>query len=356
MAEAVITRGGIGGGSADISNETKEYLGLNNNASLDDVIQTIAAKDPNMATLIVSVRNPDGSIPTDTAKIQMTPVSGSVLTYNTNESGACMFKTNAGQCNLSEVSDIPYIDLKCSSPINNFPAVIGSVYRINMVRKSSESVRVTTNKNIVFSGALKSADIYIQGGCGGGGTGWYGGYSGYLGAGVAFTTDRDDNYEYNHTGAGYNGGYGGGGYKNNIKGYIVEPLKNYEIIVGAGGAGGPTIKGKYYNWTWEKGSAKWGSIPSISTTGSSGSSGGTTRFSNLISAIGGSGGYYASSSENGSNGTGDGLGGIGGGHHHDLDWETATNTEKYHGRAVGIGEAGGAGQTGFVIINNFIFK
>lgn len=355
MAEAVITRGGIGGGSADISNETKEYLGLNNNASLDDVIQTIAAKDPNMATLIVSVRNPDGSIPTDIAQIQMTPVSGSVLTYSTNESGMCLFKTNAGQCNLEEVSKIPYIDLKCSSPINNFPAVIGSVYRINMVRKSSESVTIKTNKNIVFSGALKSADIYIRGGCGGGGTGWYGGYSGYLGAGTAFTKDNDDDYIYNYTGAGYDGGYGGGGYYNNIKGYIVEPLKNYEITVGAAGAGGPIIKGNYYNWTWERGSAKWGHIPP-SNTGSSGSSGGTTKFSNLISAIGGSGGYYASTSANGSNGTGDGLGGIGGGHHHDLNWEIATNTEKYYGKAVGIGEAGATGDTGFVIINNFIFK
>ena len=292
----------------------------------------------------------------------MIPVNGATLEYNTNEAGMCVFKTNAGQCNFAEVSNIPYVDLKCAKSINNYPAVVGSVYRVTMTRQSAGSVNIKTNKNVVFSGAIKSVDIYVQGGGGGGGSGWYGGFTGYLYKDHAYTLDDDDKQVQNYYGAGCNGGWGGGGYNNKLKGYSPTSFINYEINIGSGGSGGKSVSGNETTWESNDTYAQWRTIDCVWTTGSNGSTGGTTKFSNLVYAIGGSGGTNADGSRYGSgkdgiNGTGIGKGGMYGSHHHSFRsvQNTIWNT-RWTGYAWGVDEAGSTGPTGFVILNNFVFK
>lgn len=349
MAEAIIGRSGValssGGG---VSNETKKSLGLDNNATLDDVINTIVAKDPTMATMIVTIKNPDGTIPPESTKIKMVPVSGSTFEYSTNSVGQCLFKTNSGQCNFVETGNVPYIDLTQNS-INNYAAVIGEVYHIDLVRKTKigESVNLNLNQNVIFSSACKSVDIHCYGAGGGGGTGWAGTYSFALVNGVL-----------NRALSGKYGGRGGSGYYNK-KVLNPEYNMNYPICIGDGGIGGWMKNGRNTNTM----NTNWSIKIESSGNGYNGFTGGTTSFSNIVYAIGGSGGGnayeiatmggipegYAGTDGKGGNG---GAGGAGGG----WGYKYVGPASVGYGNAFTYGDQGYKGSNGYIILNNFTYK
>lgn len=352
MAEAIIGRSGIalssGGG---VSNETKKSLGLDNNATLDDVINTIIAKDPTMATMIITVKNPDGSIANETTNVKMVPVSGSTLEYSTNSVGQCLFKTNSGQCNFVETGKVPYIDLLPNS-INEYEAVIGGVYHIDLIRKTrgaTESLNLNSNQNIMFSNACKSVDAHCYGSGGGGGTGWSSSV-------IVTVYQNGDNVKGSRH--GYYGGKGGNGYFNN-KTILIEGYRNYNIFIGCGGDGGAQKEGaKSYvrNYT---GMASKATSMTVAESGDgyNGNTGGIVSFDNEIYASGGSGGVKASSSSNGASGSGGNAmsGGSGGSH--------SVSVSKVIGSTAGgtvqgytIGYAGGKGSNGYIILNNFTYK
>lgn len=350
MAEAIIGRSGValssGGG---VSNETKKSLGLDNNATLDDVINTIVAKDPTMATMIVTIKNPDGTIPPESTKIKMVPVSGSTLEYSTNSVGQCLFKTNSGQCNFVETGDVPYIDLAQNS-INNYAAVVGEVYHIDLVRKTKigQSINLNSNRNIMFSSACKSVDIHCYGSGGGGGGG----------SSLAYTTWTSGTSGPNSQPSGGYGGSGGRGYYNNFKLSDIKPYSNYNIFIGDGGYGGSGGSSSGSSNISISGSS-WDRVyVPASGSGGSGGSGGIVSFSDLVSARGGSGGGGSSSGSTGSAGSGGNgaSGGSGGGYGAYLIEGSYEDGRYYDVRVVGYGSAGGKGSNGYIILNNFAYK
>lgn len=352
MAEAIIGRSGValssGGG---VSNETKKSLGLDNNATLDDVINTIVAKDTTMATMIVTIKNPDGTIPSESTKIKMVPVSGSTLEYSTNSVGQCLFKTNSGQCNFIETGDIPYIDLLPNS-INGYEAVIGGVYHIDLIRKIrgiDESINLNSNQNIMFSNSCKSVDACCYGSGGGGGTGWC--------SSVIVTVYQNGDIKRGEY-SGHCGGTGGNGYYNS-KTILIEVNRNYNIFIGSGGNGGAQKDGtKSYVRGYSTMASKSQSMAvAESGDGYNGNTGGTVSFDNEIYAIGGGGGIKASSSGNGANGSGgNAMPGGSGGDYMATASKVLGSTSGGTAQAYTIGSPGRSGSNGYIILNNFTYK
>lgn len=298
MAEAVITRGGIGGGSADISNETKDAFGFNNDATLDDILQSIALKDPNYATILCTLQYPDGTIiPNEQIKIVET--SGSAYNYTTNELGQCIFKTNKPHATVSAIKsqNINYFDLTNSAYAVD--CYLGSYTKINVKLSprfnNTDSTRITMNQNIKFSNFIDSFDINIGGAGGSDGGGWY-----------------DDVVNFNVVAAA------GGGSKT-IKSY-------YPIYYGSTGFDGeikymnnfhPEANRNYICRCGMRGNNSWDSYDYIGKIGNpanysqiwfnhnvigstDGMAGGTTSFGEVLVANGGAGGKGANRSANAS--------------------------------------------------------
>lgn len=351
MGEAVITRGGIGGGNVDISNDTKQLLGLSNNATLDDCLSTIASKDPNMATMTVTVIDPDGT-PIIGTHVRMVPVSGVNLEYVTNSKGQVLFKSNAGQVNFVELNNnIPFIDLEANS-INNYAAVVGEVYRLNLVRKGKAGVKISANQNVIFSGAINSVDVHCYGSGGGGGGGYSNGGTVWIYTETGRVTSAP---------GGYYGGTGGSGYYNK-KTINPTPFLNYDIKIyngGSGGAGGSMSSTDLQTMIFQQGQASRN--VANSGYGMNGSSGGTVLFSNIISAAGGNGGNGSrgSTGDRGNGGNG-GSGGAGGGYTngyiYNKVWLDYKEEWGLNGYVYVKGMDGSQGSSGYVILNNFTYK
>ena len=352
MGEAVITRGGLGGGNVDISNDTKQLLGLNNNSTLDDCLSIIARKDPNMATMTVTVINPDGT-PAMGTSVRMVPVSGVNLEYVTNSKGQVLFKSNAGQVNFVEMNNnIPFIDLEANS-INNYAAVVGEVYRLNLVRKGkTSSVKISKNQNVIFSGAINSVDVHCYGSGGGGG-------GGFSHGGMVWV--YESNGIISSAPGGYYGGAGGSGYYNK-KTINPTPFLNYDIKIYNGGSGGAGGSMSTTNFYMVEQTGVYGRNVADSGYGMNGSSGGTVLFSNIISATGGSGGNGSRGSTNGVGGSGGngGSGGAGGGYSngyiYDRTYDSRDKEWCYDGYLYVKGKGGSQGSSGYVILNNFTYK
>lgn len=358
MAEAVITRGGIGGGSTDISNDTKQSLGLNNNASLDDVIQVIAIKDPSVATILVTVQDADGS-PLAGQNVQM--VTNTSLTYTSNELGQCKFKTNYGSATIRDLGPNPYIDMQLAED-KTVDAVIGDVYKVTLKRRTfgnGYNKAITSNQNIMFSKYINTIDIKLSGAGGGGGTG--------------FLSDFKFLYDYYGVGTkeanGHNGGAGGNGYINYKNGFTPEANKNYVINIGVGSA---PWSNKFMNedcstdradrknrtHSWSRAGVNLGWL-------GNGSTGGTTFFSDILSAIGGHGGTFGSYSSDGTKGsgyTGQAISIGGGGGYYGITgsvWGAGGdeyNGWKIRGYCNAYATGGSAGYSGVCYLNNFQYK
>lgn len=352
MGEAVITRGGIGGGNVDISNDTKQLLGLSNNATLDDCLSTIASKDPNMATMTVTVINPDGT-PAIGTNVRMVPVSGVNLEYVTNSKGQVLFKSNAWQVNFVEMNNnIPFIDLENNS-INNYAAVVGEVYRLNLVRKGKTgSVKISNNQNVIFSGTINSVDVHCYGSGGGGGGGFsYGGNVEIYMANGRIALGPSGRY----------GGMGGAGYYNK-KVINPDPFKKYGITIYSGGSGGYGGSQSSERCVFRESTSVIVSRVDESGSGGNGGTGGSTLFSDIISAAGGGGGSGANRSSSGISGIG-GNGGTGGaagsytnGYSYSKSYDSREQEWLYEGNAYVEGTTGMQGRSGYVILNNFTYK
>ena len=303
MAEAVITRGGR---SADISNETKSAFGLDNNANLDDILQALAYKDPNYATIICTLIGPDG-IPIQNEKIQMMDVGKANLVYTTNESGKCMFKTINQSANFRFFNN-PYIDV--DAPVYNVDCPIGSLTFLNVkLEKVSNERTVTSNKNIMFSKYINSVDLEVRGGGGASGFGWCYNKTCNFYAGSSSISTVETQYSV------YFGSYGNNGeikYLNNFK-----PSSNEIYMFNIGGisiSGASSYQSGYSNSRSQQAAEihqtgySWSRLPipndymerEIYPYSGNGATGGTAKFGSIIAANGGNGGITATSSGHGS--------------------------------------------------------
>lgn len=289
MAEAVITRtGSLGGSDAEVSNETKQLLGLNNNASLDDVIQTVAVKDPNYATIVVTVKDVDGS---SIANSQVSMATNTTLTYTTNEIGKCTFKTNYGTATIMDKGPNPYIDLGLSNSVK-VDSVVGGVYQVELKRKilgNGSNILISSNNNIIFSKYTNTVDIYLTGGGGGGGDGYLINAEGRLSWESGMTI-------YYNTLSGHSGGSGAPGNTNILKGFLVQNDINYNINIGVGGSGGKNhinVFSDTHGLDRKNRALVFGGTNLNMGYGTNGGSGGSSFFSNILSASGGLGGSAA---------------------------------------------------------------
>ena len=182
MAEAIFAKysksAGSGGGIIDssslVSNATKAGLGLPNSATLDHVIQSLAFRSDTMATIIVTVKDVDGTVvPNANVWMNVPSGAGTNLAYMTDESGTCMFKTNAGTANFSDHAYDGYVDVDSQSNVK-VDCPVGSVKSITLQR-----TRRYNNGDIVgsygggdtlsFSPFAGTVDITCTGGSGAGG-------------------------------------------------------------------------------------------------------------------------------------------------------------------------------------------
>lgn len=272
MSEAIISRFG-GGSDAEISNETKQSLGLPNNATIDDVISALTYKDANYATILVTVTNPDGS-PAADSQVVMRDDAGVNYSYNCNAAGKCMFKTNAGKANF--VNDEIYVDVV--SETKAVDAVVGSVQSISFTRNFhnySDKVKLSSG-NYQFTDRLNNFWAYVVGGGGSSST-----YS-VRNCGIGF---RNNGSWWKQSGESVSDCYNGGnGYANSI---LINHINGtiYKSILGAGGSA-PSDSNSKSGST----SSRTSSINRVNLDMISGRTGGTSSFGGIVSAPGGSGG------------------------------------------------------------------
>ena len=329
MGESIITRSYPGGSAAVISNQTKELLGLSNNATLDDALQTLAYKDDNYATIIVQVLNPDGSNSSD-AKVRMLDYGGTNVVYNADDSGKCIFKTN--QANANFYNDEIYEDI--NSQEIRLDTVIGSIKTITFTRQlydSSYSKNITSNGNIQFSNLINNISVHVAGGGGGASSGTCSAECSFNLTGGTYSIES-----YSTNNIGY---AGGNGFYNDAV-IDITPLTDYNIIIGSKGVGGRSN----YTSSLNKGSSSFVSVDS-SCYRVNGNSGGTTSFGGIISAVGGGGGLINQNSNIGGNNN------ILGGKYGWLAIPSVSpscTSSKYSN--------GTNGSNGFVIISNFHYK
>lgn len=329
MAEAIISRPGIGGGDVEISNETKSILGLNNNATLDDCLQSLGLKDPNYATIIATLKDVDGT-PIQNANIRMT--TNTSITYTTDSSGMCTFKTNYGSATLSDIATIDYIDLQTAES-KRVDCLIGEVYRVDLQRRTrgnGYNMMISSNRNVKFSKYLNNVTVGLYSAGGGGGFSNIG-LSGHrnctvdLEAGVTEYVNGANVFQYNRASIySYNLLSGGNFYRGESGGYKEEkiditPDMNYNCIIGRGGRTGwmyyatsryairvgyrsittgnndPIIRNVTFNSS-NRIEDSWFNPYVVN-----GTSGGTTSFGGILSIAGGAGIVYQSTGNGASN-------------------------------------------------------
>ena len=236
MAEAIISRFG-GGDGAEISNETKIALGLDNNATLDDCLKIVALQDPNYATMLVSLKYPDGSAVVG-EQIQMIDVGGGNLVYTTDGAGQCLFKTANQSANFIDYNCV-YFDLNpAETQLVDCPVgVVKPVILTRTTKGNGYNVKITSNRNIKFSPMLNTIDIYVTSASGEGGFG----YNGWSNINHKSSTG---NSNYNTSKLG---GTGGGANTNTLFGYQVIANTNYEINLGLAGNGKRIISNRYFS-------------------------------------------------------------------------------------------------------------
>lgn len=339
MAEAVITRAGSGGG-ADISSTTKSLLGLTNDATLDDALQSLAYRGSDYATVMIKLLNPDGSNATD-GKIRMNDGSSNII-YSADEYGNFTFKTNKPQCIF--VTDEQYLDIVPNTI--TIDTVVGTLKQFKLTRthrNASNVVNLTTpgTSNVFFSQKIKSVNVTCYGGGGGG-------WSGYSSVNFTGQTSSVDGTlstpisfsRYNHYQGNY---YGGNGYINS-KVINISPGNGYQCIIGRGGTGGdgtriyPQSVRLGYSFEYR-----------ATSNEVNGSTGGTTSFGSIIAAAGGAG---CNSSANGAGGTG-----MSGGHGSSGSyWYDGYSSGSTTGTVrIGIRAIGTSGSNGMIQFSNFTY-
>lgn len=281
MAEAVISRSSSGGGDS-VSNETKQSLGLSNNATLDDVIKILQLKDDKYGTILVTVLNPDNS-PVVNSQVQMKDKDGSLLNYTTNAQGKCLFKTQSGQATFSDLGyGSGYFDLKKPNDIK-VDCPVGSVSSITLQRNrnfvNGQNIKITSNQTIKFSSMAKSADVEVSGA---------GGASATSRMTANMYATRSGSWSIGNINAYEPGGAGGNGHTNKTSLNDIKPNSEYKCIIGLsrGGAIGWSYD-NYEGWFGDDGTSNRGIYFWNAVGGNTGES---SSFGGIISAAGGLGG------------------------------------------------------------------
>ena len=342
MAEAIISRATGTAGSSELSAETKELLGLPEDADINDAFQSLAYKDDEYATVMIEVYNPDGT-PAPDARIRMADSGGTNVTYSVNSDGKCIFKTK--EASATFYNDEEYIDINSSN--QTVDTVIGTVKSVIFNRSiydNSYTVNITSNQNIKFSNYLNTLDAMCVGGSGGSGSGYYkADYLLPLSGGAINLNASATNYNSRWIPCDY---YSGNGYYNKQT-VSITGNTNYQCIIGAGGIGGrSSASGQAWIGDDAQAASGWGircSAPRVT-----GNTGGTTSFGGIISAAGGGG-----SNENvtGAGGNINYTSRVKGG----TKKASVTYTNAYHGRIYAYAN-GYDGYSGFVLLSNFVYK
>ena len=157
-----------------ISNSTKIGLGLDSNATLDDCLMTLAYRSDSIGTVIVTVKDIDGSVvPNANVWMNVPAGAGTNLVYTTDSEGKCIFKTNAGTANFSDHAYDSYIDVSSQSDVR-VDCPVGSVKSITLQRTKSLSNGAyigsyTSSRWVNFSPFAGTVDITCVGAAGAGG-------------------------------------------------------------------------------------------------------------------------------------------------------------------------------------------
>ena len=346
MSEALLSRLGGLGGDGDISNETKQSLGLSNNATLDDVISMLALRSEDQCTIVCNLINPDNT-PIVGGKIQMKDASDNILNYTTDNKGQCIFKTNSGQATISDVEFPNYFDLVKPNDVV-VDSVVGTVKSVNLKREyrftpSNNTIKITSNQNIIFSNFLNTVDCMVSGA--GGGSSAINGY-------MNVWTYTTGSYRYKPQGrvqaSGVNNYRNGGNGGINTKTINVVPNINYRCIIGRSGTSGSNS-----GYLWEDPIEDGGYSNRVIRLDITGSSGGSTSFNSEISATGGGGASltsagisYGAGARGGVSGS---LSGSVAGTIYDDEWAVWNVNFRYSG-------SGAAGNSGYIWLNNFRYK
>ena len=157
-----------------ISNSTKIGLGLDSNATLDDCLMTLAYRSDSIGTVIVTVKDVDGSVvPNANVWMNVPAGAGTNLVYTTDSEGKCIFKTNAGTANFSDYAYDNYIDVNSQSDVR-VDCPVGSVKSITLQRTKSLSNGAyigsyASPRWVNFSPFAGTVDISCAGAAGAGG-------------------------------------------------------------------------------------------------------------------------------------------------------------------------------------------
>lgn len=279
MSEAVITRGGLGGGSVSLNDSTYQQLGLNNKSSFDDVILALAYKSNDYASIFVTVLNPDGK-PVPNASVRMIDTGGVNINYTTDKEGKCIFKTNAGSANI--IDEHGFYDLWCNQEKVDCP--VGFTKFITLQRNTYGNGHnfpiIATSQSIKISNFTNVADITVLG------AGGSGGYS-------AFHTQSTYDNAYSHS---INLSGGGAGNRGILTTSNAFNISNQTIPITIGVAqslsyGDSDTENSYY-------AGRGTAVASFTPPAGYGVTGGTTAFGSFLSAAGGAGGMNANSGDN----------------------------------------------------------
>ena len=243
---------------------------------------------PGYHSILATVRDYQGKLLKD---YPINCKDGSVwYNYKTNETGKVLFTCNSGAANISinnVVNGYRYLDFENISKNQDAPIGVQTRLQINMKKSNTKNFSFGQGTSKITFLHDQECSGYLVGG-GGGGSGGY-------------TQDRS-----NTSG----GSGGGGGYITLINNYIFESNKKYDIIIGAGGAGG-TISYNYISWIsspyWssnydsrnQPGNAGASSTISNTSFVANGGAGGQNR--TFVSARSAGEGYGGKLGENGGN-------------------------------------------------------
>lgn len=199
-------------------NDTKERYGLDSTAVPDDVFNVISNKlsliMQNKAVVNVTVQDTSGN-----------PLENVIVGGVFDENGEQAKTNTQGKINGYASSGSVTLSIKNYADIENktdtFEAVKGETYNKTLTVNTRNFLKITSTKNLMFSGNVQRVDVTAVGGGGGGETSSY-----------------SSNYQMPQACGG-----GGGGYCTVQEEVSFQVNQSYKATVGAGGRGHEHVSG-----------------------------------------------------------------------------------------------------------------
>ena len=174
MGEAIFAKyskstGGGGGtinSSTIISNSTKAAFGLGPDATLDDCLLIVGLKNPDTATVQVTLKDIDGS-PLGGHRIRMQDRTGFNLVYTTDGAGSCIFTTVNAQATFYDESNNGWFDVGYpNSGTIDLPNGMVKTVTLQRYKRLNNGDTITLNNSVRwynFSKYTKSGNVYLNG-------------------------------------------------------------------------------------------------------------------------------------------------------------------------------------------------